>query len=1053
MTRTQRIVPTLAVSIVFVMSSVPVFAQAITGTIEGRVEDAQGGALPGVSVTAIHLATSARFTTATTPDGFYRLSYLPLGAYDVRAELTGFRAQVTQGVIVRLNETSATNFVLTIAPLSEAVLVRAETPVVQTTTSDLRRSYDETALREIPLSGSSDMGRNVYEVALQAPGVTTPGGRFGRARLGSGGGNVIANGTTARSTNYELDGISNVDPEDNDYRVPVSIEGVREFEVVTANYNAEFGRAGGAQVRAVSKSGANAFHGSAFEYFYDNESFQTPANPLQNSKCTVEQRSGFAGAPPGGCYAAFTTHLYGGTIGGPIRRDRIFFFAMFENAIRRGENAATGTVPLATERTVNTGSAAGDAIIRSWLELYPLPNRPEINIRRFQTNVPFAYDTPNPLGRVDFNISDRTKLMARYDVRNQDYQITRVFKSNGGDILDHAHTGGASLTRVFSPNTVGEFRFGYAYRQVDTPTERGFEDFPTITVTGFGTLGPTSNQFPILRKLYDYQGVGSIAHTRGRHSLKGGYDLHRTFNNGVQSDHVRGTIGFATGYGRSPIENLLAGTPTSYNVTVGDPDRNFRYWDLGLFVQDDYRIRDNLTLNLGFRNEAVTAWRERDGLTDFGYDADWFNPAPRAGFAYDVTGTGTWVVRGAYGLSYDRISFFRLRSLQFQQPFIQTFSILPGAQPLHVTQLSPTAGQVTGGRVAKNEVDPEFELGPVHTWNVTLERDVARLVTLRASYVGSATRGLPVTLLVNRAVATPDATLANRDARRPDAVFSNINRLANASDGNYRGLQLSAERRFSKGWQFQFSYTWSRALDIASDAGFGSGDNFFAMDSLADAAFVEDRDRGMELRKADMYGPTRFDMRHVWSLNGSYATPKLEGLLGALVSDWSFAATARYRDGVPFTVFCSPNSGDCNLDGVAHDRVGVLDMSIIGKQFRKKPRTVEDTRDVQLPIGAFDQSTCGQPNAGPACTPVGGVSNQPRNRFRFDDFFSTDLSIVRNIRTFGAQRLQVRLDGYNITNNTVAGGPNLSFTIPGDFGRVFSAGGNRSLQIAVKYLW
>src|SRR5439155_8616820 len=136
-------------------------------------------------------------------------------------------------------------------------------------------------------------------------------------------------------------------------------------------------------------------------------------------------------------------------------------------------------------------------------------------------------------------------------------------------------------------------------------------------------------------------------------------------------------IAFGVGYGRSSIENVLAGTPTSYTLTIGDPQRNFRVWDFALFAQDDVRLRSNLTLNLGIRLESLTEWREKDGLTNFGYGNDLFNPAPRVGAAWDVTGDGVWVVRGAYGLSFDRVNFFFLRSLQFQEPQIRTLTLLP----------------------------------------------------------------------------------------------------------------------------------------------------------------------------------------------------------------------------------------------------------------------------------------------------------------------------------------------------------------------------------------
>src|SRR6266540_4461914 len=386
-------------------------AQVITGTVEGRVTDSQGAVLPGVAMTAVNTATKGMFAGTTTSEGLYRLTFLPPATYEIKAELSGFRGEMRQGVVVRVNDAVVVDFTLAIASVSETITVQATASSVQVTRSELKRTYDEAALKEIPLATSDAVGRNVYGVATKAPGVTTPGGRFGRAFLGSGGGDVVANGTTARSTNYELDGISNIDPEDNDYRTPVSVEGVREFEVLTANYNAEFGRAGGAQVRAISKSGTYLFHGSAFEYFYDNQRFQSAATEVQARRCTADQIAGLATAPAGGCFGEFRTNLFGGTAGGPAVRNRLFYFAMFENNIRRGTNSSTATVPLPSERTVNTGSARGDQIVREWLSLYPVPNREVINPRRYQNNVPFAYDTPNTFGRTDYNWSSNTRLM------------------------------------------------------------------------------------------------------------------------------------------------------------------------------------------------------------------------------------------------------------------------------------------------------------------------------------------------------------------------------------------------------------------------------------------------------------------------------------------------------------------------------------------------------------------------------------------------------------------------------------------------------------------
>src|SRR5262249_12958450 len=302
---------------------------------------------------------------------------------------------------------------------------------------------------------------------------------------------------------------------------------------------------------------------------------------------------------------------------------------------------------------------------------------------------------------------------------------------------------------------------------------------------------------------------------------------------------------------------------------------------------------------------SLTEWKEKNDLTNFGYRNDVLNPAPRAGAVWDVGGDGTWIVRGAYGLSFDRVNFFFLRSLQFQPPQIRTITLIPTTDPLRVETLGPNAGQVQSGPIAKNEVDPDFHLGRVHTWNATLERKIGRASSVRASYVGSASRDIPATLVLNRAVPTADATFANRQARRPDPAFGNISRLANASEGDYGGLQLSFDRRMTAGLQFQVSYTCSRSLDMASDPGFGSGDNYLSMNEAADRTFVVDRARGMELRKADLYGPSRFDMPQVATVNGSYELPwkRRRGIAGALVSDWLVSASAQYLDGLPLTAF------------------------------------------------------------------------------------------------------------------------------------------------------
>ncbi|HJZ99074.1 MAG TPA: hypothetical protein VKE70_21335, partial [Candidatus Solibacter sp.] len=343
---------------------------------------------------------------------------------------------------------------------------------------------------------------------------------------------------------------------------------------------------------------------------------------------------------------------------------------------------------------------------------------------------------------------------------------------------------------------------------------------------------------------------------------------------------------------------------------------------------------------------------------------------------------------------------------------------------------------------SKFDVDPNFGLGTVHTWNASLEHRVTRTTSVRVSYVGSATRGLPAALVLNRAVPNADATFFNRQARRPDPSISNWTRLANASDGNYAGLQLSVERRYAQGLQYQLSYTRSRARDLASDVGFGSGDIFYSMQFAADDIFNRTGNNGP--RHNDLYGPTRFDYRNIFSYNFSYELPwrRKPGLVAAFASDWQLSGTAAYRDGYPVSIFCGANSGDCNLDGVTQDRPNVVDPSVIGTQFKDAPSNPSEANLVRISPTAFDQ------NVAP-----GARGNLGRNLFRTDSSFTMDVAIVRNLRLGDQHRVQLRLEVYDLFNNTYAGQPGLSLGSLGNFGRITGVSGNRSLQIAAKYYW
>ncbi|MFB3902677.1 MAG: carboxypeptidase regulatory-like domain-containing protein [Acidobacteriota bacterium] len=612
-------------------------AQTTTGTIVGTVSDVSGGVLPGVSVSVIQGETAVRRDTLTNEHGQYTISLLPIGHYAVEAELTGFKRAKVEDVLLQVNQTVRIDLILQVGEVQDTVEVRSEIPLVKTDRSDMGVVVDSRKVIELPLNG-----RSFFQLAALAPG-TMPIGKVDSILDGFGGG-IVANGASSNATMVTLDGIENVDANNHRVSVKPNPDALAEFKIMTATYSAEYGRGAGANINMVIKSGTNQFHGSAFA-FHRNDN--------------LDARNFFdQGEPP-----EFKQNQYGFTLGGPVVRDKMFFFGSFEGfRIRKGLTSTTilptdaqrnGDLstgypiydPLTTRKDPATGKIIrdpfpGNAIpasritpqARKALELLWPGAQQQIADKNNTVLNPLKWDDQDQvIFRLDHQIDNQTTLWGRYVFNHHPY-IDPVYSNPGipgqGTVYDFTQQNVVvTLNRTLSPTLVNDARAGFNRYVQELVPETADMDYmgeigvdgtlrdraawgpPNISVAGMASVG--CFQFsPSRPKTNTYQYMDTLAWTKGSHVLKMGADIKRTHMNGIQFPNARGNYSFSGGMTRDPqrpvgtgqgIADLLLGLPTSAGLTFGKNDNDLRYLFASFFLQDDWSFQRDITLNLGIR--------------------------------------------------------------------------------------------------------------------------------------------------------------------------------------------------------------------------------------------------------------------------------------------------------------------------------------------------------------------------------------------------------------------------------------------------------------------
>jgi hypothetical protein len=989
--------------------AVAVSAQT-TATLTGRVLDTSGAALPGVVLSARQTETGLQRSVVSGGDGRYSVPALPPGTYEIRAELVGFRPLVRSGVTLTIAQTTVVDLTMAVGGVAEAVTVVGEASPVNTRTGELSYLVDGRAIEELPLNG-----RNYTDLALLQPGVVAYPHRDGGSVVAHGLG-ISVNGQDPRSNVYLLDGTLLNDmtngPAGSAAGTTLGVETVQEFRVETNAYSAEFGRMSGGQINVLTKAGANDLHGSGYEFH-------------RNDALDASNYFDVSGKPP------FTRNQYGGAIGGPIRRDRLFFFGGYEALNENLGRTITSTVPDDNARLGLLPDAASpgalvnvgvNAAVAPYLAEYPRANGRVLGdgtaIHSFQFGQ--TLDQHFAQGRVDYNAGGGNQLFARYTLDDADQflptdypQFPRFFVSR-----NQFFTG--EYRDVLSASTLATYRVGYSRtrvgQQVEANTSTPLQPFVpgrslvgNIDVGGLNRFGTQSSVD--VRFLQQVLGVqGDLASTRGRHLLKIGGLFERYLQDMVNPTFSLGTYSFAN------LRAFLENRATSFIglTPQGQFDRYWRFWILGGYLQDDIQLTDRLTLNAGLRYEVMTLPRDINGrdsalvnLSDrtatvgqLYKSADTNNVSPRAGFAWNVTGDGLTSLRGAYGIYYNTNS---------SQNLIVTVTN-PPATP-RVVFPNPTFPNAPFDRTSGLSVRPiqwDVETPQVQVWNINLQRELIGRTAITIGYAGSRGRHLLRSNDVNTA-----APIAGADglpffptgAPRINTAWTTIELKSSDGDSWYRALIVEARRRWSNGVMFQSSYTWSKSEDTTQASTFFSDATNGTTSAFPE--FIPDYNKGL----------SDFHAEHNWVLNFSYDLPfgrSLTGPAAAFGRGWRLSGIVNVRSGNPLTVFVQNNRSRSQWQPSLGPGIG---------------------RDRASYANGFDSDAAvtGDPNAwfNPAAfaLPAAGTfGNTGRGDFIGPNLRTVDLSLVKDtpLAALGSGgRLEVRIEAFNIFNRANFGPPQL----------------------------
>jgi hypothetical protein len=984
--------------------------QVTTGTIAGRIVDTESGVLPGVSVTARQTETGLQRSTVSDGQGRYTMAALPPGSYELRAELAGFRALIRTGVTLTIAQTAVVDLTLTVGGVSEQVTVVGEASAVNTRTGELSYLVDQRSIEELPLNG-----RNYTDLALLQPSVVAYPHRDGGSVVAHGLG-MSVNGQDPRSNVYLLDGTLLNDmtngPAGSAAGTALGMETVQEFRVETNAYSAEFGRMSGGQINVLTKAGGNELRGSAYE-FHRNDAF--------------DARNYFdvAGKPP------FTRNQFGAAVGGALKRDRLFYFVGYESLREDLGRTITSTVPDDNARLgllpdpatpgafLNVGVHPG---VAPYLAEYPRANGRALGdgtaIYTFQFDQ--TLDQNFGQGRFDYNLGPGSQIFGRYTIDDAEQYLPTDYPQFPRSFVSRNQFFTGEYRDVMTATTLATYRLGYSRtrvgQEVEANTSTLLQPFVpgrafvgNIDVGGLNRFGTQSSvDVRFLQQVLSLQ--GDITSTRGRHLLKFGGLAERYVQDMVNPTFSLGTYTFAN------MRSFLLNTPASFIglTPQGEFDRQWRFWLLGGYVQDEIALNARLTVNAGVRYEIMTMPSDLQGrdsalvnLADrtlvegrLYENPDKNNVSPRVGLAWDVTGDGRTSVRGGYGMYFNTNS---------SQNLIVTVTNPPSTP--RVVFPNPTFPNPPFDRTSGLSVRPiqwDIETPRVQVWNINLQREILGRTSVTLGYAGSRGEHLLRSNDVNTAapVTGPDGLpFFPAGGVRMNPAWTTVELKSSDGDSWYRALIVEVRRRWANGFMAQSSYTWSKAEDTTQASTFFSDATNGTTSAFPE--FIPDYNKGL----------SDFHAEHNWVLNFSYDVPfarQAGGALGAILGGWRLAGIVNMRSGNPLTVF------------VQNNRSRSLWQPSLG------PGIGRDRPSYAAGFGP-DNAVTGDPNQwfNPAAfvlQPAGTFGNTGRGDFIGPNLRTVDLSLVKDVTVPAlgdGGRLELRVEAFNIFNRANFGPPTL----------------------------
>jgi hypothetical protein len=1067
-------------------------AQEAGGTIVGTVTDPTGAAVADAAVTIKSAATGLGRSSTTNADGVYSAPNLIPGTYDIAVTARGFSTAVVHGVGLLAGDRREVNVSMKVGQVSDQVQVTSsEISDVQLASSEVRGVVDSHTVIELPLNG-----RDWTSLTLLEPGVSQVrtqkalGVSNDRPNRGLGT-DVTIGGNRPQGNNYRLDGVSI-----NDYSsgAPGSVTGgvlgvdaVAEFSVVTSNAPADYGKTSGGVINAASRSGTNAFHGSGYE-FIRNSKLDT-----RNFFDTAQDASGNLIVPP------FKRNQFGASAAGPVIKDRTFFFGDYEGLRQSLSQTNTITVPSANAHhgILTTGSVAVDPAVVPFLNLLPLPSSGTTGdtgtfkfIGKQVTNEDFA------TVRIDHRLSESDNLFGTYvfDRGDQSNPDAYNFKLIGNH--SSRQTFALEESHIFRPTLVNTARFGFnrdvviafttlsAINAAASDTGLGFN--PGLPV-GIITVGSGVTQFSgglgaisAYRFHYNsFQAYDDLFWTRNKHSLKMGFYAERIqANQFTQGASPNGFYTFGS------LSNFLQNIPTTFQTLLGSSrtPRDLRQSVFGGYLQDDYKIRPRLTLNLGLRYEMATVPTETAGqlstLVNFTDTTPrlgspyYSNPtlrnfAPRVGFAWDPFGGGKTAVRGAFGL-YDVLPL----PYQFQLLTLLSAPFTEGASTPVVAGDFPSGGfakasQATNLRNAFVEQNPHRSY--VEQWSLNVQRQLPSNLTVTAGYVGSHGVHLPFHAdEINdiQPTLTDAGFLWPGPGQTGTRLFPNLGGQVStvqwSTSSTYHGLNLSAIRRLTHGLQFQGSYTFSKSIDTGSSG--IAGDTFGnSVSSLP--LFDPGARRGL----------SDFDVRHVGAINAIWLVPnpaswnEIPKWFG---SGWQLGGIYTVTSGLPFT----PTIGGDPLGLRGADLYAFPDRvagcNLVNSNFKSNGLHYLNLGCFTLPVAPRAMAASCKPFAGAATPAPSGevycanlLGSAGRNIVEGPGLEDFDFSLFKNnpIRRISETfNIQFRWEVFNIFNhanfNPPAPGARQVFAVSGALNNAGlltspTITTSRQMQLAMKVVW